>query len=294
MSNWSSVSGDAPSAAQNAPQTPSAAQRSARSEAASARTERRVDEAKRMRALLAAHAPIDDDEDEDAPRAREVAVLADGTRAFTLYRGAFPAELGAALAAELGERAQGVARRRVMGSDVPRVELFYSREAGREYVFSRRTYRADAEASPAMLSALDWANALAASEGYRGDALEDVLVNVYAKVSDGVTAHADDEPTIDQSQPIVSVSLGTAWRFVIKRARKNADGTTQSIELVLRDGDVVVMHPGAQAEYTHEVPKRLKVPALGYTPDQLQLDVPRVNLTFRAYLRPGPRAESNE
>lgn len=273
---------------------------SERSEAAAARVEERLyyerrraaQERARAQALVRAHDAIPDAPDE--PGTGVLAWLANGRPAFTLLRAggksAFPMDLGRALYIMLAERAQGVERRRVMGSDVPRVEMFYSRVTGREYSFSRRKYRADVDAPLEMLLALDWANELATRYGYRSKALEDVLVNVYAKVSDGVTAHADDEPTIDQSQPIISVSLGTEWPFEIRHIGDLA----KPVQLVLRDGDVIIMHPGAQEEYTHAVPKRLKGPALGYTPEQLTLGAPRVNLTFRAYLRPDSRAAPSE
>lgn len=93
-----------------------------------------------------------------------------------------------------------------------------------------------------------------------------VLINRYIDGADGVGWHADDEPTIDQEKPIVSVSLGCLRDFDVRftanpKAKKRYK---------LTHGDVVVMKPGSQSVLQHTIPKRSK--------DKCTT---RVNLTFR-------------
>jgi len=92
-----------------------------------------------------------------------------------------------------------------------------------------------------------------------------VLINRYRDGNDGVGWHADDERTIDQRAPIVSVSYGATRDFDV---RAKADKTDKR-RFALADGDVVVMKPGCQAVLQHQLPKRAGV---GST---------RFNLTFR-------------
>lgn len=92
-----------------------------------------------------------------------------------------------------------------------------------------------------------------------------IVVNYYAGGEDNIGWHADDEPCIDQSYPIVSVSFGATRDFKI---RKKADHK-EVYKLPLADCDVLVMQPGMQGGYQHSLPKRAKV------------DCPRINITVR-------------
>jgi len=92
-----------------------------------------------------------------------------------------------------------------------------------------------------------------------------VLLNGYRDGQDGVGWHADDEPTIDPSYPIVSLSFGASRDFDVKRL---CDG--RRYRITLHDGDALIMLPGAQALYQHQVPKRAHAG-------------PRLNLTFRVH-----------
>jgi alkylated DNA repair dioxygenase AlkB len=92
-----------------------------------------------------------------------------------------------------------------------------------------------------------------------------IVVNYYAGGEDNIGWHADDEPCIDQSYPIVSVSFGATRDFKI---RKKAD-RKEVYTLPLADCDVLIMQPGMQEAYQHSLPKRKNI------------DSPRINITVR-------------
>lgn len=91
-----------------------------------------------------------------------------------------------------------------------------------------------------------------------------VLINRYKDGKDGVGWHADDEPTINQSFPIASVSIGGSRHFDLRMTRDK----TRKMRLTLSDGDLAVMLSGCQEACQHQVPKQAKT-------------LPRINLTFR-------------
>jgi alkylated DNA repair dioxygenase AlkB len=92
-----------------------------------------------------------------------------------------------------------------------------------------------------------------------------VLINGY-NGKDKVGWHSDDEELLNSEKPIVSVSFGGTRDFDIKLI----DDKNQKWRLSLNDGDVVVMMPGVQKKYYHQVPSRMKAKR-------------RYNLTFRMY-----------
>ena len=92
-----------------------------------------------------------------------------------------------------------------------------------------------------------------------------IVVNYYAGGEDNIGWHADDEPCIDQSYPIVSVSFGATRDFKIRNKADKKEVYT----LPLADCDVLVMQAGMQAGYQHSLPKRTKV------------QCPRINITVR-------------
>jgi len=79
--------------------------------------------------------------------------------------------------------------------------------------------------------------------------------------------HADDEPEIDQTQPIGSLSLGASRDFLLRHRVKR----DYRIALPLSDGDLLIMHPGCQQNWMHSVPQRRRI------------STPRINLTFRRF-----------
>lgn len=100
-----------------------------------------------------------------------------------------------------------------------------------------------------------------------------VLLNLYRDGEDTVGWHADDEPELDHSAPIASLSLGTARRFVLReKLSKQEARAPEKKELTLGHGDLVIMYPPAQQLTEHTLPRMKRVTE------------PRINLTFRRIL----------
>ena len=92
------------------------------------------------------------------------------------------------------------------------------------------------------------------------------LFNCYRNGEDRMGWHADDEPEIDASQPIASLSLGATRTFQLKQRRGD-----ERHSLELADGDLLVMEPPCQEDWVHALPVRKRVSTV------------RVNLTFRVF-----------
>jgi len=93
------------------------------------------------------------------------------------------------------------------------------------------------------------------------------LLNLYRDGSDCMGWHADDEPEIDQTRPIASLSLGSARDFILKKR----DGSLREV-LKLSSGDLLIMLPKCQEDWLHSVPVRKR----NYQR--------RINLTFRQFI----------
>ena len=93
------------------------------------------------------------------------------------------------------------------------------------------------------------------------------LLNLYRNGEDRMGWHADDEPEIDQQQPIASLSLGASRDFQLRERSE----PKRKVSLSLGDGDLLVMHPGCQQRWIHAVPVRRRL-----------LNA-RINLTFRCF-----------
>jgi alkylated DNA repair dioxygenase AlkB len=136
---------------------------------------------------------------------------------------------------------------------VPRMEVWI---ADHPYRYSGRTYQASS-----------WTQALlgvkAEVEAAAGSKFNSVLANRYENERDSVGWHADDEPEMSNEHPIASLSLGANRNFQFRRG----SGPVQTIEL--GPGSLLVMKPGMQKEWKHQVPKSKSPCGL------------RVNLTFR-------------
>lgn len=89
------------------------------------------------------------------------------------------------------------------------------------------------------------------------------LGNLYRDGNDYVSMHADDEPELGPEPTIASLSLGASRKFQLRHP------TAAPIDLMLDDGDLLVMSGPMQREWKHGVPKMARVTE------------PRVNLTFR-------------
>jgi len=102
------------------------------------------------------------------------------------------------------------------------------------------------------------------TEALTGTKYNFVLINRYRDGKDGVGWHADNEPLVDQSHPIASVSVGGSRKFDVRMAHNHSVKT----RFVLSEGDLVVMLPGCQEHCQHQVPKQAHAQS-------------RINLTFR-------------
>lgn len=98
-----------------------------------------------------------------------------------------------------------------------------------------------------------------------------VLANRYADGRDAMGWHADDEPEIDPSSPIASLSLGATRRFVLRR-RGDA---SQRHAIELGHGSLLAMGAGMQQRWQHALPKTARVVG------------ERINLTFRRIVARG-------
>ena len=100
-----------------------------------------------------------------------------------------------------------------------------------------------------------------------------LLLNRYRDGADRMGWHADDEPELDATAPIASLSLG-ATRSLRFRPRPPWQGEPPPPFAVdLADGDLLVMDPPTQRHWQHALPARARVGS------------ERINLTFRC-IRP--------
>jgi len=105
-------------------------------------------------------------------------------------------------------------------------------------------------------------------ERHVGCRVNAVLANLYDDERSSVAMHADDEPDMDPTAPIVSVSLGATRDFVVRHVVAGARHV-----LPLEAGSLLVMAGATQRVSRHGVPKS-KHPR-----------GPRINLTFRTARR---------
>ena len=108
-----------------------------------------------------------------------------------------------------------------------------------------------------------------------GHPLNSLLLNLYRDGGDAMGCHADDEPELDSSASIVSLSLGAARTLRFKpKPRSSLARESRPVALELGHGDLLVMDPPTQEHWLHELPRRRRV------------QQPRINLTFRRIRAP--------
>ena len=98
-----------------------------------------------------------------------------------------------------------------------------------------------------------------------GQAFNGVLCNLYRDGRDSMGWHSDDEQELGPDPVLASVAFGARRRFVFR-------STVEKLlkqEVILGDGDILIMGAGTQSNWSHAVPKTSK--PVG----------PRINLTFR-------------
>jgi len=195
----------------------------------------------------------------------------------------WPAWLAPSAAAELLERLQ--------------LEVPWKQEAitiyGRRHLLPRLTcwmadpgcgysYSGLANAiEPWSPAAAELREALQVLTGWRFNSL---LLNRYRDGRDAMGWHADDEPELEPTAPIASLSLGAPRDFRLRpqpsprnRAAVASDacqlpvgfGDCTPFNIPLQNGDLLLMEPPTQLWWQHALPRRLR------------LQQQRLNLTFR-------------
>ncbi len=97
--------------------------------------------------------------------------------------------------------------------------------------------------------------------------LDSCLVLRYSSSSASTSLHADDESTLDPTQPICNLSLGSTRRIEFL---SNSDGKIVR-GITMKDKSVVLMRPGTQQVMKHRVPAEAN-----------KTNVVRYSLSFRA------------
>lgn len=142
--------------------------------------------------------------------------------------------------------------------DAPRSE-YYCNDTPEPYTYGKGRGRRTYEVRP-------WhAEILAAC----GCVFDTCFLNRYLDQRDHLGWHADDSPEMDDSRPIVSVSLGVAREIRIRP--KTAGGVAE--KFLLAHGSAFIMPPGFQDVFMHQIPKASF------------LCGERISLTFRGYVR---------
>ncbi|OUL23975.1 alpha-ketoglutarate-dependent dioxygenase AlkB [Nostoc sp. RF31YmG] len=143
---------------------------------------------------------------------------------------------------------------------VPRLECAYG-DAGCDYLYSKSV----------LLKPLPWTAELLglrfrleSQTGYRFNL---VICNRYRTGLDSIGWHADNEPSMGTRPAIASVTLGATRKFQL---RPNSGG--KPTDFWLEHGSLLLMKPGCQESWVHQVPKTSKPAG------------ERINLTFRPHI----------
>jgi alkylated DNA repair dioxygenase AlkB len=105
-------------------------------------------------------------------------------------------------------------------------------------------------------------------EEVTGAEYNSVLINLYRHGKDSNGWHSDNEKELGMYPVIASLSLGAERRFRVSAREKEA----KKLVFPMKHGDLLLMGAGFQENYSHSVPKDMKV------------HEPRINLTFRKIL----------
>ncbi|MFN4290303.1 MAG: alpha-ketoglutarate-dependent dioxygenase AlkB family protein [Permianibacter sp.] len=166
-----------------------------------------------------------------------------------LWRALWPSAECARIAAELRQSLAWQQKPIVIfGRDVmqPRLTAWYG-DPDCAYVYSGK--RNDP---------LPWTPLLAelrvAVETVTGARFNSVLANCYRNGQDSMGWHSDDEPELGPDPSIASLSFGAARRFCLQHRKQKA----LRLDLLLQDGDLLLMAGATQANYRHALPKTAK------------------------------------
>ena len=166
-----------------------------------------------------------------------------------LWRALWPAAECARMAGELRQTLAWQQKPIVIfGREVlqPRLTAWYG-DPHCSYVYSGK--RNEPLAWTPLLSALR-----AAVETVTGARFNSVLANCYRNGQDSMGWHSDDEPELGPDPSIASLSFGAPRRFCLQHRKQKM----QRLELLLQDGDLLLMAGATQANYRHALPKTAK------------------------------------
>ncbi len=151
---------------------------------------------------------------------------------------------------------------KIMGKSIPipRLECMYG-DTGCSYLYSKSV----------LLEPLPWTEQLQdlqiriqSTTNYRFNI---VICNRYRDGRDSIGWHNDNEPSMGTRPAIASLTLGATRKFQLK---PNSGG--ESTDFWLEHGSLLLMRPGCQSNWVHQVPKTSK--PVGE----------RINLTFRPHV----------
>lgn len=145
---------------------------------------------------------------------------------------------------------------------VPRLECMYGKP-GASYLYSNSVNLEALPWTPELLSLRDRITKFCDRE------FDIVIGNRYRNGQDSIGWHSDDEPSMGYRPAIGSISLGACRKFSIKPKVKGSKST----HFWLEHGSLLLMLPGCQEGYVHQLPK------------DNNCFLERINLTFRPYGR---------
>lgn len=164
-------------------------------------------------------------------------------------------------------------------SDAPRSE-YYCNDYNDPYTYGRGAGRRTYE--PRYMAECIW-DVRRPLEKLCGCVFDTVFLNRYLNQSDHLGWHSDDSPEMDDTRPVVSVSLGVEREIWV---RPKPSGLT-SLPVKLKEererdlirkfklahGSAFIMPPGFQDRFQHKIPKASFMCG------------ERISLTFRGYVR---------
>ena len=140
---------------------------------------------------------------------------------------------------------------------IPRFHKLYGTAS---YTFSKIRMVGDPVLPDLVARCVEYAEQLFPDNVWNGH-----LVNWYPTGDHYISAHKDDEPSLDPTAPILSFSFGGVRKF---RVRK---GGVIKHDFQTLDQSVLIMGGDMQKHFTHEIPKGPK--SVG----------PRINVTVRSF-----------
>lgn len=131
----------------------------------------------------------------------------------------------------------------------PRFQQAYERSSG----YSGNVFQAK-PIPDAIQSAVDMMKSMVPQDA-KQSYLTTTLVNWYANGDHYIGPHADDERAIRKLSPVFALSLGAARRFIFTPKKSPAGSNGSRLELLLNDGDLLVMGGRTQQTHKHALPK---------------------------------------